>query len=320
MKVLVHKEWVSSGLSTSSSSNCTTMTSLAAVVTFLADMTKNQFYSGAFSVAEDYSVIAGNVDLEGIDNIGEEQELDPEEVGADVEKAEAADALELSELQSETVNCVIAPGNINPFKYSVDKDSLLKYTGKTANEIEFCENKMETMFKDVMNMVVSTKPIDTVFWCPVLKEELSEKMIEVMFLDGTHLKNHFDTILNLVAVTTNNRVIPIAHMLHVNNENTKNTKLFLALVKKDIPFDWDKINIMCDQSSALERGIATVFGKVGMTCSVHLLKNVMKHTSGRVYRLFTTYCQSLESEESLQARDELIGHFHDSAKTGRNLT
>lgn len=87
------------------------------------------------------------------------------------------------------------------------------------------------MLRNIMHITTSSTPIDIVFWCPVLKEEISGKIVDVVFLYGTHVESHFDILLNLLAITTNNNIIPIGHILHINNENTENTILFLALVK-----------------------------------------------------------------------------------------
>lgn len=58
--------------------------------------------------------------------------------------------------------------------------------GSEFEAIAFNENEMVTMFNNIMNMYSVSKPIDTVFWCPNLASNgIEEKLIEVMFLDGT---------------------------------------------------------------------------------------------------------------------------------------
>lgn len=81
-----------------------------------------------------------------------------------------------------------------------------------------------------------------------------------MFLDGTYLNNHFDTLLS-VPINADNRVIPIEHMLHMGNEDSRNLMRFLSLVRKYIPYQWCNIDIMYDQSVALQNSIKIVFKK-----------------------------------------------------------
>lgn len=81
-----------------------------------------------------------------------------------------------------------------------------------------------------------------------------------MFLDGTYLNNHFDTLLS-VPINADNRVIPIERMLHMGNEDSRNLMRFLSLVRKYIPYQWCNIDIMYDQSVALQTSIKIVFKK-----------------------------------------------------------
>ena len=184
------------GVFAGATSPSNTMAGLAALVTFLTVQTDGKFYAGAFNLEGDDVVLAGNIDTEGI-TIPNEQEDEEEQVCAEddvPEGSEDEDDIALEEEQQEKEaaaldagesSCVIPPGEINPFTGSLDKETLLKM-GSEFEAIAFNENEMVTMFNNIMNMYSVSKPIDTVFWCPNLASNgIEEKLIEVMFLDGT---------------------------------------------------------------------------------------------------------------------------------------
>ena len=50
-------------------------------------------------------------------------------------------------------------------------------------------------------------------------------------------------------------------MLHMGNEDSRNLMRFLSLVRKYIPYQWCNIDIMYDQSVALQNSIKMVFKK-----------------------------------------------------------
>lgn len=129
-----------------------------------------------------------------------------------------------------------------------------------------------------------------------------------MFLGRTHLKfGDYRTLLNLVAITCDNGVIPIAHMLQKSGEKKKkkkkNTTLFLRLVKKYIALEWDKIEKICDQLLSLEKGIYHAFSKHALTRSIHLYKCVVKHKSKGTYTPFFTMMSSLDEKVKKDAND-----------------
>lgn len=137
---------------------------------------------------------------------------------------------------------------------------------------------------------------------------------------GTFLKKEFDTLLNSVAITTDNRIIPAAHMLHKGHENSRNNCMFLDLVKRYVPVGWNKTRIMCDQFSKLEGDILKVSGTEALTCSIHLLKCIQKRISGSMGDNFKIFIHSLDKEECSKSQKEIEKLFHDSAKTVKNPT
>lgn len=105
----------------------------------------------------------------------------------------------------------------------------------------FDEDQIQGMFERTLSASDEFSMLDTVFWFPkVEKGEFHEKLLNVIFLDGTFLKKEFDTLLNLVATTTDNRIIPVAHMLHKGHDNGRNTCMFLDFVKRYGPVEWNK--------------------------------------------------------------------------------
>lgn len=304
------------------------------IATFLTEKTGNRFHTGVFNSKGDGSNIVGNIELNingtypTQDDIGKGKQDDLYDKKTNAVVSEFLDFSpgynnegSANNDSDPDVACVVPSGEINPFKASLDADGLLKVSAKCVKDIPFDETQMGGMFEHIVNVSEDLKDLDTVFWCPkVTKGDFHDKLINVMFLDGTFLKKQFGTLLNLVAVTTNNRIIPLAHMLHKGNENNKNTCVFLDLVKRYIPVDWNKTHLMCDQSSVLEGSILKVMGSEPLTCSIHLLRNLVKHTHGNVIEHFKTFLYTLDKDECSRAQKEIEKSFHEKARTSKNAT
>ncbi|CCH60788.1 hypothetical protein TBLA_0D02870 [Henningerozyma blattae CBS 6284] len=149
---------------------------------------------------------------------------------------------------------------------------------------------------------------------------VSEKLIDVIFLDGTHLAGKFQTLLTLVATTTENRSYPIAHMLVQGGEKYREARQFLWLTKKYVPLSWDRIQVMCDQSRALESAITSVMDRPYLTCGVHLVKNVVKWTKGKVVAKFRNLLHTLDEATCNDNLKCLVQAFYSSAKANQNST
>ncbi|GMM55917.1 hypothetical protein DAKH74_025330 [Maudiozyma humilis] len=235
-----------SGIHSNEADPSNVVTGLAALVTFLVVQTDERFYAAALNIEGDDIRLAGNLNVGGI-TIPElkedegEQVYDEDQVDSDDEKY-IADEEEhqkriVANLEIGESDCVVSPGHLNNLSDSLQKGILLKMNSDFQIKITFKQKEMNEMFTRVMDTFNTSKPIDTVFWCATLSsKDIEEKLIEVMFLDATSLDGHFGTLLNLVVITTDNRVVPIAHMIHMGKENNRNSTLFLGLVKKCIPF------------------------------------------------------------------------------------
>lgn len=116
------------------------------------------------------------------------------------------------------------------------------------------------------------------FWCAdIRKGGFRCKFIGNTFLDGLFLYGHFGSLLTICGITIDNKILSLSHLLHDIGEIYRHMILFLKLISKYIPLDWNTMHIMCAQAKSFESAHTAVFSKLICTCSVHPLKNVMVH-------------------------------------------
>lgn len=104
-------------------------------------------------------------------------------------------------------------------------------------------------------------------------------------------------------------------MLHEGAEKKEHTILFLELIKKYVPLDWNTTRMMSDQAKSFESAHMAVFHEPIYTCSVHLLRNIIIHTKGHVTALFHKMVHTLVDQVREEAQGKILDMFHDKVPT-----
>lgn len=310
---------------------------VTAIANFLLRKTKDSFLVGAYNMSRSSKLLFGNVDPRDssavpcdatdngspVDTCGNDdaEPLDDRDIdGRGNDDTEPLDDLDID----GRVNEFISEKDFRGWNVTMSKETLMRLGKAPISKIPFVEDEMAKIIKNVsqINCLSSTDSstgervctLDTLFWCPDIRNSgIEEKFIENTFIDGTFLKGKFGTLLTICGITIDNRVLPLAHMLHEGSENKSHSILFLTLVKKYVPLDWKKTIIMSDQSKSFEGASQAVFKRALHTCSVHLLRNIIRNCSGNVTALFHEMLHTLDPEKRKLAKRQLLKQFHPSA-------
>lgn len=77
---------------------------------------------------------------------------------------------------------------------------------------------------------------------------------------------------------------------------------------------------MCDQSVSLEKGVNRALSRDALTFSIHLYKNIVKHTDKGTYIPFFEMMNTLDTKVRIDANNKLLGKFSDSAISNKIAT
>lgn len=317
---------------------------VTAVANFLLHNTEGSFLVGAFKTEPQVRFLFGNIDLEDIradtyhnsealDSDREESLLSAVSMEEDESEEEPEDEFVNSDDMGDDgpVNEFVNSDDFQGWNATLSKETLMRPGKAPIIDIPFDEGEMTSILENISKMNDLSDPdidandrgcqVDTLFWCTDIRDSgIQNKFIEITFLDGTFLKGQFETLLTICGITVDNRVLSLAHMLHGGAERKINSILFLKLVKKYVPLNWDGAHIISNQSKAFESAHETVFGEESYTCIVHLLRNVMTSTLGNGTTLFHGMVQKLDERTRNHARDALLDMFPETSRNPNHPT
>ena len=173
---------------------------------FVANLTSDRFYIGAFNYKDCEKEIFGNISIEpdmmtgsddvlanqleeAVNNENDGQEP-PNESNSSSESSPEMDLeIESDQWNGMHNNNLIDPREVNGFMASFGKESLLKSSNNCKMTFTFDDLEMDRLIDDLSKYTLLEKPVDTLFWCINMGDlPLKEKLVNVLFLDGTYLK------------------------------------------------------------------------------------------------------------------------------------
>ena len=266
--------------------------SVMAAFKFLMSKCGDQFHLGAFNMTQSSDpFLQGNINLAGmsVDN----SPLYEHPSSHTVPGSDTPIPGEEPWLSDENIGFV--DDNYRLFLHDAREnsldDTLMEYTGQKVEAIPLVADEMGVLLKElsaykglVKRGSISEIPsnvMDTMFFCPAINNTMiMDKFVNVMFLERTSAQGYFPTLLSMLAISTENRVFNLGHMLYRGNTHKKHTRFFLDLMKQCLNIEWSKMRFMCDQSVTLEESISYAFNRPALVCTHGLAKNLHTLSGG----------------------------------------
>ncbi|GMM55659.1 hypothetical protein DAKH74_022750 [Maudiozyma humilis] len=299
---------------------------VTAVANFLLHKTNGSFLVGAFESGPELRFLFGNIDPKYSKRI----RADPYDCSKATNPDRQARLLSAVNVEDDgPVNEFVNSDDFQGWNVTLSKETLMRLGKAPISDIPFDEGEMTSIIENMSEMNDLSNPgidskdrkclVDTLFWCADFRGSgLGDKFIGDLFLDSTPLSGQFGTLLTLCGITVDNRVLPLAHMIHGGGEKESHSILFLRLVEKYIPLRWDDFFIISDQCEAIEDAHRVVFGRWNRTCVAHLLRDTIVSMSKNVTTRFHEMVHTLESITRSDTKRELIGMFPVSVRDTRH--